>query len=596
KFLNNALIAIIMATICFGLASCSDNDDEPPMSIEGNGVSGQSWGVSEYNAPVDGETITFTFTAADGWTATSSQSWAKLINKNGRDGRSELSVEIAPNTTDSKRSAIITIQVLGAKKTATIQIVQATNAETEKDPTANFSEVNRWTYNYMKDYYLWNEPIPSLSLSGKASYDKFFESILTKIDAMDHMNRDDGHWENGVRDGFYSYIDRSSAGRSRAFGEKTTGSGIEYMAATYAPGSNSNVVLLIAIVVPDSPADKLGIKRGDMVSQIDGTNITASNYSSMANKLVNGGCKVTIAKPNYNSNGEMTSVTNQTPVQLSKSTFEDPAIYVSKVVTASNGKKVGYINYMYFDLDYDSELINVFRDFKSKGVEELILDLRYNGGGHVVSSTVLGSLISGGVNKGKVYNHTTYNAARTAAGEDGYYKLGVAQTPDGDYTPIATAAATSLDLNRIFVLTTVNTASASELVINGLRGLDVTVNLIGTTTNGKNVGMESIEKTIGNYIYELTPITFYSQNAKGFRDYANGFTPDVECDEEDYYYGDWGTTDDMLFYYAMKWITSGSKPSTAISRSGSRPQFLKLNNQRSVVRRHGAVTFPGRFN
>ena len=95
----------------------------------------------------------------------------------------------------------------------------------------------------------------------------------------------------------------------------------------------------------------------------------------------------------------------------------------------------------------------------------------------------------------------------------------------------------AVGLKKIYVLVSQTTASASEMVINGLRGLDIEVNLIGQTTNGKNVGMEGVMRSFYNHEFLLYPVTFYVENAKGFRDYSTGFVPDVEIDDSAIYPG-----------------------------------------------------------
>ena len=120
------------------------------------------------------------------------------------------------------------------------------------------------------------------------------------------------------------------------------------------------------------------------------------------------------------------------------------------------------------------------------------------------------------------------------------------------------------------------------MVINGLRGLDIEVNLIGQTTNGKNVGMEGVMRSFYNHEFLLYPVTFYVENAKGFRDYSTGFVPDVEIDDSAIYPGEFGTMEDQLGYIALVWIKSGKKPELQASsvpscvpgRTSSVPFFL----------------------
>ena len=124
-----------------------------------------------------------------------------------------------------------------------------------------------------------------------------------------------------------------------------------------------------------------------------------------------------------------------------------------------------------------------------------------------------------------------FNEDRTEAGEGGDYKIGVKETVERIYEPLETALQHAVGLKKIYVLVSQTTASASEMVINGLRGLDIEVNLIGQTTNGKNVGMEGVMRSFYNHEFLLYPVTFYVENAKGFRDYSTGFVPDVEIDD-----------------------------------------------------------------
>lgn len=423
----------------------------------------------------------------------------------------------------------------------------ADNGETS---SGTYADVNRWMLSYMEEYYLWNEPLSNFKANYSLSYDKFLDEMLDFVDADNHRNRDDGHWANGKREYYYSYIE-SEAPTSRSVGDDVTGSGVMFMNAAIID-DNNNVALLPAMVAPESPADKAGIKRGDIITRIGGSLISTSNYQTMAKKLYSGNVNITTF--------DLDTQTENTAIHIGQATFTDPAIYAQKILTLESGKKVGYIAYMGFNKSYDEQLIDIVSQFKVHGITDLILDLRYNGGGHVLSSVVLGTLIAGNDKNNQVYCKTTYNATRTAKGEFGEYKIGNPSTPESKYSKITDALNASLGLKTIFVIGTKNTASASELVINGLRGLDLTVNLVGTTTNGKNVGMEAISRQFGNHDFEFAPITFYSENAKGFKDYANGFTPDLEFDDSQYIPGDFGSEDDQLIKITLQWINNGVKP------------------------------------
>lgn len=459
---------------------------------------------------------------------------------------------------------------------------------TDDADTGRYADVCRWMYDYMSKYYLWNEPLATLKPDYTLSYDEFLMVMLDHVDADNHRNRDDGHWKNGKRIYYYSFIE-SEAPTSRTAGEEETGSGIMFIDAGRI--NENTIALLPAMVAPGTPAAEAGVRRGDIITKIDGKAITEANLNTMANRLYAGNVDVTTY--------DYDTQTENTAVHIGQATFTDPAVYHSSVLTVSGGKKVGYIAYMGFDMQFDSQLIDIFNQFRNEGVTDLILDLRYNGGGHVLSSVLLGTLIAGKDKKDQIYSRTTYNATRNAKGETGEYKIGDPQTPERTYSKITDALNASLGLKTIYVIGSENTASASELIINGLRGLDLTVNLVGTTTNGKNVGMESVTKQFGSYSFRFAPITFYCENAKGFKDYSDGFTPDLEFDDSQYLFGDFGTTQDILTRLTLQWINNGTKPDVgASSRAGSfgvkiSRLPLKANESRTPARKtHGMIAFP----
>lgn len=155
-----------------------------------------------------------------------------------------------------------------------------------------------------------------------------------------------------------------------------------------------------------------------------------------------------------------------------------------------------------------------------------------------------------------------------------------------NYENLATSlSAGALNLQHVYCIVGNGTASASELVINSLKGIDVEVTLIGKRTTGKNVGMEPVEYTIRNNVYEVVPITFQSYNAKGVGDYENGFTPDIEIDENDpygrgdgyYIYRDYGSDKEFLYARAIQEITGQAPaPTTRSAAPLMRGKALKV--------------------
>lgn len=571
--------------------ACSDSNDDEPGAVDpqSTGISNAGWGGDVVLAE-KGQTYNITFTAAADWTITNNADWLTLSSTSGKAGNAVVMATAKANETDQTRETFLTIQVKGYKSTS-VKVVQAV----EEGETA--TGVNAWIRSYMESHYLWNEPIPKLKISNSLNAERYLDAILTGVDAIDHLNHDDGHWANGKREYFYSWVE-SNAARSRAVGEQATGSGVMYMDATLIDNYNS-VGLIVSIVCPGSPAAEAGLYRGVLITAVNGAQITTANYEAMADKVFDGNVTITWNKVSFDDEGNG-SVIPQGNLQLNRATFNDVSVYMSKILEFENGPKIGYMLYNTFDYGYDNQLINAFKKYKEEGIDELILDLRYNNGGHVISSLLMGTLIAGQQHKGEIYGRATYNATRMQTTSPGEYKLGVAATPEipEGYDKITEGLATCIGLDRVYIICSENTVSASELVINGLRGVDVDVRLIGTTTNGKNCGMEGIEKTFGNLTYSLYPITFYIENAKGFKDYSDGFTPDVNYDDSDQYPGDFGTTDDPYSYFALYWIVTGNKPSFSATNSRSiasqfgRHLTLKGNSPISKRRIQGAMMLP----
>ena len=400
--------------------------------------------------------------------------------------------------------------VASCKKTEDINpVVTTTSAD-----TTNIA-IDNWILTNMQYYYLWNDKIP-VTPDKTLTPDKFFLSLLYDRSNTTNIDRDRFSWIQQSAD----ELKASLSGQS-----KTTG--IEYK-LYYTDQAQSAVIASIIYVVPNSPADKAGIRRGDVISSVNGTALNGTNYSTL---LTGTSDSYTYGLATY-TNGVLTN-TGQTKQVTAVVLQEDP-VFLDSTYTIG-GKTIGYLVYNQFipgvyktdgttDATYDTKLDNIFGKFKQKGVTELVLDLRYNRGGYVSSSIVLSSLIGKNIDASKVYYTQKWNSKVTA---DYDKKYGAGWNTKNFLTRANSVGA---NVNRLFVLTTNSTASASELVINGLKPF-MTVTTIGTTTVGKNVGSITVSDPNKIIKWGMQPITFKSANALGFADYAGGFTPTVEVKE-----------------------------------------------------------------
>lgn len=204
------------------------------------------------------------------------------------------------------------------------------------------------------------------------------------------------------------------------------------------------------------------------ITEIDNQRITTTNVQACYSKLIKPSSPTSIKVKD--KDGKVYTI-NSGP------------IYANPIIHHQVNEKIGYLVYSAFESGFDQELFDVFKEFKSQNITELILDLRYNGGGDVTSANLISSCIAGDLCIDKTFASYRYNDERmkVLGNQRPIQKFAYSQ-----YDNLSTSlSAGGLNLRKIYCLVTDDSASASELVINALRGIDIEVILIGTTTHGK---------------------------------------------------------------------------------------------------------------
>lgn len=420
----------------------------------------------------------------------------------------------------------------------------------------SYEKINTLVNEYLKKNYLWNEEYRTLKPDFSLKYDDFLETTLTsmKTNVLDHKKKETG--EGQVVSSLFSYIIQidpalkaNSGGTTRATIEAKQLE-FNYGLVSLQPVGyrNSDKVGFIVLGVhPESSVHKAGLKRGDEITQVNHVTLNINNYRShLIELLMPESAQSTTVNTHDGKNHDLSSA----PIA------PNPILY-SQVVQRNKGN-IGYLVYSHFEAGFDQELFDKFKTFKRAGVTDLILDLRYNAGGHVSSANLIASCIAGTACQGKVFSIYEYNkkrnktipeSARTERfAYNSYYNLNRQSLNEG-----------ALNLKRLYCLTTSQTASASELLINALRGIDVEVILIGTTTKGKNVGMETTELNDGKNDYKLYPVTFYTLNAKRESDYSDGFLPTYTQSESVSAIYDFGTTNEPFLNRALNLIDGNTR-------------------------------------
>jgi len=425
-------------------------------------------------------------------------------------GKHSAKLYVSSNGTGEQRTGTLYITVTGHNRTKLYEIRQSAGAD---------NEVVEWIDKRLSEEYYWLDEYVQkrTTLDFSLEYDKFLSTSLLSLttNTMDGGTRMSS---TGLPSRYlYSYITREkasspSAGHTRA-ATPAQGWGISLASMVWTLNEAGTLYgLAVDHVYADSPAAKAGLRRGDIISQMNGTDITGSNYVDMWNTIMlDEGTSAELTKIDQ-------STGNSAKVSLTRgSYYRNPVAYSAILDLLEHlnpeGRKIGYLAYISFDNDYDDKLTEAVTDLKTAGATDLILDLRNNGGGSVDSSIKLASMILGRDYAGKLYA----DLKRNPANEYGDSRCLL----DSD-------VAVNLGLDKLWIIASDNTASASEMVIMGLRGLDVPVTIVGTRTEGKNCGMDVMERNIAGYKYTFAPITFMIFNAKGDNDYSDGIEADAD--------------------------------------------------------------------
>ncbi|MCU0437689.1 MAG: S41 family peptidase [Raineya sp.] len=376
-------------------------------------------------------------------------------------------------------------------------------------------------YIYSKELYLWTDRMPDI-FDFKPKNFSTAEDIISIVKTYSPVI-------NGKNVDKYSFVQRKSDWDNISAGNRVDyGCGYRFI---------SDNDFRISFVYANSAAGKQGVQRGWRLLKVNDIVPDQSTLSQLSTALFNSTSVTILFRKNDGSEVTLTL----TPQNYTANFILD------KRVINSNGKKIAYLVFNSFlggnnGKDTQAELTQAFDFFASQGATELIVDLRYNGGGYVFLAEYLCNLMAPASAKGKIMFTERWNSRYSQFDVTSYF----------DNSP------SKLNLSKVVFITTNSTASASELTINSLRPY-LDVKIIGTATAGKPVGFPVLpiimDRSNPNANYVVAPVAFQSFNANNFGDYFEGLTPDkIQKDDVSRNFGD---VDEACLKDALNYLTLG---------------------------------------
>ena len=377
-----------------------------------------------------------------------------------------------------------------------------------RDVQGTSTDENNWLRSWSNDLYLWYSEVPDLDPAGYTTAAYF---PLLKTSAKDAAGQ--------PKDKFH-FTYATSQWEALSTSDQNVGYGAQFLVLQAAPPRK----IVVAYTEPGSPAvaAPASLLRGTSLLKVDGVDVVNGDTQADVDTINAALSPAAVAEAHtfevqdYGSNSTRTFA-------LAAANITDVPV---QDVSVLPGTQIGYLLYTDQLATAEGALVDAFNTLKTDAVKDLVIDMRYNGGGYVDIASELAYMVAGPVpTAGQTFELETFNSKHPSTNP--VTGAAIAPTPFHPSTQGFTPGLASgqplphLDLQRVFILTTSGTCSASEAVMNGLAGVGVQVIQIGTTTCGKPYGFYPQDNCATTYF----SIEFQGVNAKSFGAYPDGFTP-----------------------------------------------------------------------
>lgn len=510
-------IAVVLGAMwAAGFSSCfkgmSDNTSKEPLELSRATVVVGKLAVEDY--------IGITARTA-GWTLTGDEDWCRVDPSSGDVGTTRVKVTFLENTTGETRETTFVITAGDRIKEITVRQLDVEITLPNQNPEYPYNKAIH--DEILKEWYYMDEEVEKTAADYNQPYEAFYENYLAFLPG----NELDGNtWSTRSERYLYSYITRTDLDEA---GLVPLTYGMEFDIADYSVGRVNSVVARVLYVMDRSPAQQVGLKRGDWFYKVN--DVRMADYETadgwwQYNKLID-----TLVNPIRGESPKLgmlrfepyayNLIDQGRSLTVSSARFSGNPILHKSVIPRTEREistRTGYLVYNSFDPDYENELVGVFEEFRNyedatgSGLTDLVLDLRYNKTGTVEMAELMANLIVPPSMDGSVFATYEFNKKQSAYNRDA----------------VLSSHPSSVGLTRVYVLTSEHTAGAAELLINAFKGLEsagMTIVMIGDTTEGMNTGMVERVYRTDTYEYRARLVAFRCYNAMGEGDYHWGLSP-----------------------------------------------------------------------
>ncbi|WP_462159391.1 S41 family peptidase [Pseudoalteromonas sp. GB56] len=416
-----------------------------------------------------------------------------------------------------------------------------------------------WLRSWSNETYLWYDEITDRDPASVADVIDYFDLLITEEKTASGANKDNFHFS----------IPTAEWEQSQQSGS-VMGYGFNYKIVKAAPPRE----VYVSYTEPDTAATTAGVQRGWEIVDVNGVDVVNAN-SQEAVDAINAAFFPSQTGVQTDFTFKLVGSNEERTITLTSAQITQDSVMNVKTVSTTTGN-VGYVQFNDHNAPAERELYDAFNYLAAQNVSDLVIDMRYNGGGYLAMAAQLGYMIAGSANTSNlvfertIFNNNPSNPLSENAQSFPFFDEYIGFDPDSGVSEGSPLP--SLNLERVFILTTGNTCSASEALINGLRGIPQSrgfeVVLIGGKTCGKPYGFYPTDNCDTTFF----TIQFTGVNNAGFGEYAEGFAPQnytssnfspvrvTGCAVADDFTHLLGDTNEAMFNAALDYRTSGACP------------------------------------